>query len=88
MSRFTRRKLLKSVAAVGAPLAFPYLNLAHAQGAAIPIGVAVPLTGNSGAYGPDMAEAAKRTAAKINSAGARSNSSSRTRSPARRLPQT
>ena len=69
MSRFTRRKLLKSVAAVGAPLAFPYLNLAHAQGAAIPIGVAVPLTGNSGAYGPDMAEAAKRTAAKINSAG-------------------
>ncbi len=69
MSRFTRRKLLKSVAAVGAPLAFPYLNLAHAQGAAIPIGVAVPLTGNAGAYGPDMAEAAKRTAAKINSAG-------------------
>ena len=69
MSRFTRRKLLKSVAAVGAPLAFPYLNLAHAQGAAIPIGVAVPLTGNAGAYGSDMGEAAKRTAAKINSAG-------------------
>ncbi len=69
MSRFTRRKLLKSVAAIGAPLAFPYLNLAHAQGATIPIGCAVPLTGNAGAYGPDMAEAAKRTAAKINAAG-------------------
>lgn len=69
MSRFTRRKMLKSTAALGAPLAFPYLNLAHAQGATIPIGCAVPLTGNAGAYGPDMAEAAKRTVAKINAAG-------------------
>src|SRR4029078_5496103 len=31
--------------------------------------VGLPLTGNAGAYGPDMAEAAKRTAAKINAAG-------------------
>ena len=69
MSRFTRRRLLKTTAALGAPLAFPYLNLAHAQGAPIPIGVALPLTGNAGAYGPDMGEAAKRTAAKINAAG-------------------
>ncbi len=69
MSHFTRRKMLKSAAALGAPLAFPYLNLAHAQGAPIPIGVALPLTGNAGAYGPDMAEAVKRTAAKINAAG-------------------
>jgi len=69
MSRFTRRKMLKTAAALGAPLAFPYLNLAHAQAATIPIGVSVPLTGNAGAYGPDMAEAAKRTAAKINAAG-------------------
>src|SRR5437763_12061707 len=56
-------------AAAAAPLGFPYLNLAHAQGAPIPIGVALPMTGNAGAYGPDMAEAAKRTAAKINNAG-------------------
>ena len=69
MSRFSRRRMLKTVAAAGVPLAFPYLNLAHAQGAPVPIGVAVPLTGNAGAYGPDMAEAAKRTAAKINAAG-------------------
>ena len=69
MGRITRRTVLKSAAALGAPLAFPYLNLAHAQGAPIPIGVGLPLTGNAGAYGPDMAEAAKRTAAKINAAG-------------------
>src|SRR5262245_20806655 len=69
MSRITRRRVLKSAAALGAPLAFPYLNLAHAQGTPIPIGVGVPLTGNAGPYGPDMAEAAKRTAAKINAAG-------------------
>ncbi len=69
MNRPTRRKVLKTAAALGAPLAFPALNLAHAQGAAIPIGVALPLTGNAGAYGPDMGEAAKRTAAKINAAG-------------------
>src|SRR6185503_20916893 len=69
MSRITRRTVLKSAAALGAPLAFPYLNLAHAQGATIPIGVALPMTGNAGAYGPDMAEAAKRTVAKINNAG-------------------
>ncbi|HEY7241686.1 MAG TPA: ABC transporter substrate-binding protein, partial [Burkholderiales bacterium] len=31
--------------------------------------MALPLTGNAGAYGPDMAEAAKRTAERINSAG-------------------
>src|SRR5205814_8672458 len=50
-------------------LAAPYLNLAHAQGSPIPLGVALPLTGNAGAYGPDMGEAAKRTAAKINAGG-------------------
>ena len=70
MRTFTRRRMLKSVAAAAAgPLGFPFLNLAHAQAAPVPIGVAVPLTGNAGPYGPDMAEAAKRTAAKINNAG-------------------
>jgi len=65
-----RRDLIKSIgAAAASTLAAPYLNLAHAQAAPIPIGVALPLTGNAGAYGPDMAEAAKRTAAKINGAG-------------------
>jgi branched-chain amino acid transport system substrate-binding protein len=68
--RKTRRDVLKTIGATGASaLAAPYLNLAHAQGATIPIGVGLPLTGNAGAYGPDMAEAAKRTAAKINAAG-------------------
>src|SRR4051812_36609415 len=62
----TRRTVVKSI---GAALGAPYLNLAHAQGSPIPIGVALPMTGNAGAYGPDMAEAAKRTAAKINNAG-------------------
>ncbi len=70
MKKVTRRKVLKTLgAAAAAPFAAPFLNLAHAQGATIPIGVAVPLTGNSGPYGPDMAEAAKRTAARINNAG-------------------
>src|SRR5687767_1281498 len=65
-----RRSIVKSIgAATASSLAAPYLNLAHAQGSPIPIGVALPLTGNAGAYGPDMGEAARRTAAKINSAG-------------------
>src|SRR6266550_3754788 len=59
-----RRHLIKSIgAATASSLAAPYLNLAHAQGSPIPLGVALPLTGNAGAYGPDMGEAAKRTAA-------------------------
>jgi len=67
---FTRRKVLKTLgASIAAPLAAPFLNLAHAQGATIPIGVALPMTGNAGAYGPDMGEAAKRTAERINKAG-------------------
>jgi branched-chain amino acid transport system substrate-binding protein len=66
----TRRDVLKSLgAATASSLAAPYLNLAHAQATPIPIGVALPLTGNAAAYGPDMGEAAKRTAAKINNAG-------------------
>jgi branched-chain amino acid transport system substrate-binding protein len=70
MPQKNRRKLVKALAASAAtPLGFPYLNLAHAQGSPIPIGVALPMTGNAGAYGPDMGEAAKRTAAKINNAG-------------------
>lgn len=67
---FTRRKALKMLGAAAAtPLAAPFLNLAHAQGATIPIGVALPMTGNAGAYGPDMGEAAKRTVERINKAG-------------------
>jgi branched-chain amino acid transport system substrate-binding protein len=66
---FTRRKALKTLGALATPLAAPFLNLAHAQGATIPIGVALPMTGNAGAYGPDMGEAAKRTVERINKAG-------------------
>ena len=65
-----RRKIIQSLGATtAATLGAPYLNLAHAQATPIPLGVALPLTGNAGAYGPDMAEAAKRTAEKINAAG-------------------
>lgn len=67
---FTRRTALKMLGAAAAtPLTAPFLNLAHAQGATIPIGVALPMTGNAGAYGPDMGEAAKRTVERINKAG-------------------
>ena len=70
MKSFNRRKILKTIGAAAAtPLAAPFLNLAHAQGATIPIGCALPMTGNAAPYGPDMAEAAKRTVAKINNAG-------------------
>ena len=70
MKKITRRRVLKTLGAVAAaPLSAPFLNLAHAQAAPIPLGVALPMTGNAGAYGPDMGEAAKRTVAKINSAG-------------------
>jgi branched-chain amino acid transport system substrate-binding protein len=70
MPQKNRRRLVKALAAsAAAPFGFPYLNLAHAQGSPIPIGVALPMTGNAGAYGPDMGEAAKRTVAKINNAG-------------------
>src|SRR4051794_36467203 len=65
-----RRKIIQSLGATtAAALGAPYLNLAHAQATPIPIGVALPMTGNAGAYGPDMAEAAKRTVKKINDAG-------------------
>ena len=65
-----RRKTIKTIGAVAAtPIFMPYLNLVHAQSAAVPIGVALPMTGNAGAYGPDMAEAAKRTAELINRSG-------------------
>jgi len=70
MKKLTRRRILKTLgAAAVTPFSAPFLNLAHAQGATIPIGVALPMTGNAGAYGPDMAEAAKRTVKKINDAG-------------------
>ena len=63
---FTRRRILKGMAALPAA---PYLNLVHAQSAAIPIGAVLPFTGNAGVYGPDMADAMKRLVAKINNAG-------------------
>ena len=70
MTGFNRRKALKTLGAAAATqLGAPFLNLAHAQGTTIPIGVALPMTGNAGAYGPDMGEAAKRTVERINKAG-------------------
>src|SRR5438105_14802035 len=65
-----RRRIIKSIgAATASTLSAPYLNLAHAQGAPRPVADAPPLTGTAAGYGPDMGEAAKRTAAKINNAG-------------------
>lgn len=70
MYHYSRRKALRALGAAAlTPLAAPFLNLAHAQGTPIPIGVALPMTGNAGAYGPEMGEAVKRTAARINAAG-------------------
>lgn len=70
MKGFTRRTVLKTLGAAAAtPIAAPFLNLAHAQGTPIFIGAGLPMTGNAGAYGPDMGEAAKRTVEMINKAG-------------------
>jgi branched-chain amino acid transport system substrate-binding protein len=69
-SSFNRRQVLKSIAAgAAAPLLATYGTLARAQGANIPIGLVIPFTGATGSYGHDMAEAGKRTLARINEAG-------------------
>ena len=64
MKKFTRRKVLKTLGAAAAlPIAAPYLNLAHAQGATIPIGAGLPMTGNAGALeltGPQAGAASQR----------------------------
>lgn len=65
----TRRQALGALGASGAMLAFPSLQAARAQGAEIPIGMVLPFSGATGAYGPDMKKAAELVVSRINEAG-------------------
>lgn len=65
----TRRDFTRySLAAVGA-LAMPFVRPAAAQGANIPLGMVLPFSGATGAYGPDMEKAARMVVAQINDGG-------------------
>jgi branched-chain amino acid transport system substrate-binding protein len=62
----TRRGLLGGAGALA--VTAPWLR-ARAQGADIPIGMVLPFSGATGAYGPDMKKAAELMVAQINDAG-------------------
>lgn len=64
----TRRRLLAGTGALGASALAAPLPL-RAQGAEIPIGMVLPFSGATGAYGPDMKKAAELMVARINDAG-------------------
>lgn len=63
----TRRRMLGAAGAGALTLAAPWV--ARAQGAEIPIGMVLPFSGATGAYGPDMKKAAEIVVARINDAG-------------------
>jgi branched-chain amino acid transport system substrate-binding protein len=63
----TRRSLLRAGLATGA--LFAQSPRLRAQGAPIPLGALVPLTGAGGPYGPSMAKAAKAVVDQVNAAG-------------------
>lgn len=66
----TRRRVLASGVAAGAiTLAAPYIRPSWAAGAPIKIGMVIPFTGSTGAYGPEMEKAAKLAVKTINDAG-------------------
>lgn len=64
-----RRVLLGSAAAGTAVLAAPFIRPSWAAGGPIKIGMVIPFTGSTGAYGPEMEKAAKLAVATINDAG-------------------
>jgi branched-chain amino acid transport system substrate-binding protein len=64
----TRRRLLGG-AAVGAFVLTAPWSRSRAQGVEIPIGMVLPFSGATGAYGPDMKKAAELMVARINDAG-------------------
>ncbi len=64
-----RRTLLKGLGAAAAlPLAAPWVRRARAADP-VKIGMVIPFTGATGAYGPEMEKAAKLVATSINEAG-------------------
>jgi len=68
--RLTRRSLLGGAGAlVGVFTGAAPLVRARAQGADIPIGMVLPFSGATGAYGPDMKKAAELMVARINDGG-------------------
>ncbi|RTL72945.1 MAG: amino acid ABC transporter substrate-binding protein [Hyphomicrobiales bacterium] len=65
----TRRHALGALGASAASVAFPFVISARAQAAEIPIGMVLPFSGATGAYGPDMKKAAELVVGRINDAG-------------------
>ncbi len=66
----TRRRLLSTGVAAGAlTLAAPFIRSARAASGPIKIGMVIPFTGATGAYGPEMEKAAKLVVKTINDAG-------------------
>ena len=68
MTHLSRRHLLGASTLAAGALAMPRLARAQDTGP-IRLGTLTPLTGSGGAYGPSMAEAVRKAAAEINSAG-------------------
>jgi branched-chain amino acid transport system substrate-binding protein len=66
--KFSRREMLKTMAAMGA-LALVPPGLLRAQTDAIRLGTLTPLTGAGGPYGPGMANAVRLVIEKVNAAG-------------------
>lgn len=65
-----RRQLLQGAGALGAAtLGAPFVRPSFAQGADIPIGMVLPFSGATGAYGADMKKAAEMIVSKVNGAG-------------------
>ena len=71
LSALSRRHLLKTgVAAAGvAALATPFIRPSWAAEGPIKIGMVIPFTGSTGAYGPEMEKAAKLAVDTINKNG-------------------
>jgi branched-chain amino acid transport system substrate-binding protein len=65
----SRRQVLGGIAALGAGPIVGWRVPARAQGADIPIGMVLPFSGATGAYGPDMKKAADIVLSMINESG-------------------
>lgn len=69
-STVSRRQVLATGAAAGiATLAAPYIRPSWAATGPIKVGMVIPFTGSTGAYGPEMEKAAKLAAKTINDNG-------------------
>ncbi len=66
----TRRRILTTAMAAGATtLAAPFIRPSWAATGPVKIGMVIPFTGSTGAYGPEMEKAAKLAMKTINDAG-------------------